>query len=223
MKYHKIAVYLVVLFIGLPISVNAGWVLYDDFNSGIIDPQKWSEDKSSADITVVNGRAQFVHKINFPNVSNYLVILQDPSNIFGIKAKVSIASCTGDVRTRIAANTGDVGANHVWAALQLQPGQDRIYTSAGLEGPPSTYTWINDLHYAQFQIPITVTGTTFDLTMEFSNDKITYEVDGLGKIAYKYAAPIDPRTNTFRAMGTRSTNGDGPCTVYFDDVYVFRP
>ena len=132
-------------------------------------------------------------------------------------------SAFGDVRTRIAANIGNVGENHVWTGFQLQPGEEKIYTNAGLEGPPPTYTWVNDLHYAQFQKPIVVTGTDINLTMAFSSDKITYEVEGRGKISYKHAKPIDPTTNTFRAIGTRSTNGDGPCTVYIDNVYVFRP
>ena len=223
MKFHKLFVCIVVLLIGLPISVHAGWDLYDDFNSGSIDPQKWSIKNSSADITVENGRAKFIHKIGIPNDSSYLTVLQDPANILGIKATVFIASCSGDVRTRVAANSGQVGENHVWTALQLQPSMERIYTSSGLEGPPPSYNWVNDLHYAQFKRPIVVTGTTFNLTLEFSSKKITYEVDGLGKIAYKYATPLDPTTNTFRAIGTRSTNGDGPCTVYFDDVYVYRP
>jgi len=223
MKIHKLAVCIVVLFFGLPISVNAGWDLYDDFNSGTIDPQKWSKDESSADITVDNGRAKFIHKNGIPNDSSYLYFNQNPANILGIKATVFIESCSGDVRTRVAAYSGKVGENHVWTSLQLQPDQDRIYTSAGLEGPPQTYTWVNDLHYAQFQKPIVVTGTAFDLTLEFSNDKITYEVDGLGKIAYKHATPIAPATEIFRGIGTRSSNGDGPCIVYFDDVYVLRP
>ena len=221
---RKLAIWIIALLtFTFATSSFAGWELYDDFNSGIFNPQKWSVGNPSADITVENGRAKFIHKSGIPNVSSYLTLIQDPVNILGIKATVFIASCTGDVRTRIAANIGNVGENHVWTGFQLQPGEEKIYTNAGLEGPPPTYTWVNDLHYAQFQKPIVVTGTDINLTMAFSNDKITYEVEGRGKISYKYATPIDPTTNTFRAIGTRSTNGDGPCTVYIDDVYVFRP
>jgi hypothetical protein len=223
MKFHRLFTIILVISMGLPVSAHAGWELYDDFNSGTLDPQKWSVDNSSADFTVENGRAKVIHKIGRPNDSSYLNLIQNPVNVLGIKATVFIASCTGDVRTRIAANIGNVGENHVWTGFQLQPGDERIYTNAGLEGPPPTYTWANDLHYAQFQEPIAVIGTNFNLTMKFSDDKITYEVDGLGKISYKYATPMDPTTNTFRGIGTRSTNGDGPCTVYIDDVYVYRP
>jgi hypothetical protein len=204
-------------------SSLAGWELYDDFSSEAIDTQKWNVDNSSADISAENGQAKFVHQSGHPNDSGYLLFNQDPGNIIGIKAKIFIDTCSGDVRARIAGYGGKVGENHIWSGLQLQPGDQRIYTNSGLEGPSPDYTWVEDLHYAHFQNPITVTGVSFDLTMEFSSDKITYEVDGLGKIAYKYATSIAAPDDLFRAIGTRSSNGDGPCTVYFDDVYVLRP
>jgi len=204
-------------------SSLAGWDLYDDFSSEVIDTQKWNVDNSSADISIENGQAKFVHQSGHPNDSGYLIFNQDPGNILGIKAKVFVESCSGDVRTRIAGYGGKVGENHVWSGLQLQPGDQRIYSSSGLEGPPPDYNWVQELHYAHFQNPITVIGVFFDLTMEFASDKIAYEVDGLGKIVYKYATSMAAADDLFRAIGTRSTNGDGPCTVYFDDVYVLRP
>jgi hypothetical protein len=204
-------------------SALAGWELYDDFSSGTIDTQRWDIDDSSANISVDNERAKFVHQSGHPNDSGYLLFNQDPENILGIKAKVFIESCSGDVRARIAGYGGKVGENHVWSGIQLEPGAQRIYTYAGLEGPPPTYTSVKDLHYAQFKSPITVTGVSFNFAMMFSSDKITYEGDGLGKIVYKYATSVEATDDFFRAIGTRSTNGDGPCTVYFDDVYVLRP
>ena len=204
-------------------SALAGWELYDNFSSSAIDTQRWSIDASSANISVVNGQAQFIHQSGHPNDSGYLIFNQNPENILGIKTDVVIESCSGDVRTRIAGYSGKVGENHVWSGLQLKPSNQIIYTSAGLEGPPPDYTWVQDLHYAEYRTPIAVTGVSFNLTMEFSNDKITYEVDGLGKIAYKYVTTIAPADDILKAIGTRSSNGDGPCTVYFDNVYVLRP
>lgn len=204
-------------------SALAGWELYDDFSTETIDTQKWGIDNSSATISVENGKAKFVHQSGNPNDSAYLYFSQDPEDILGIQAKIFIEACSGDVRARIAAYAGKEGENHVWSGLQLQPGDQRIYSSSGLEGPPPTYTWVKNLHYAHFQSPITVIGASFDLTMEFASDKITYEVDGLGKIVYKYATSVAAPDDFFRAIGTRSTNGEGPCTVYFDDVYVLRP
>ena len=204
-------------------SALAGWELYDNFSSGVIDPQRWDIDASSATISVVNQQAKFVHQSGHPNDSGYLLFNQDPGNILGIKVDVFIESCSGDVRARIAAHSGKVGENNVWTGLQLQPSEQRIYSSAGLEGPPPDYIWVQDLHYAHFERPITVTQVPYNINMLFSNDKIAYEVDGLGKITYKYENPIAPTDSNFKAIGTRSTNGDGPCTVFFDNVYVLRP
>lgn len=223
MKLHELVVYIVVLLTGLPISVNAGWELYDDFSTGAIDTQRWDIDNSSASIGVEGGQARFIHQINHPNDSSYLHFSQDPANILGIKTDVLITSCTGDVRARIAGYSGKVGTNHVFTSIQLQPENQTIYTSSGLEGPPPDYTWAQDLHYAHYQKPVDITGVSFNLTMVFESEKITYEVDGLGKIAYKYATAIAPPDNFFRGIGTRSTLGEGPCTVYFDNVYVLRP
>jgi hypothetical protein len=204
-------------------SVLAGWELYDNFSSGVIDPQRWNIDDSSANISVENEQAKFVHQSGHPNDSGYLLFNQDPGNILGIKADVFIESCSGDVRVRISGHSGKVGENNVWSGLQLQPSQQTIYCSAGVEGPPPDYIWLQDLHYAHFEKPITVTQVHYNINMLFSNDKITYEVDGLGKITYKHENPIAPTDSNFKAMGTRSTNGDGPCTVFFDNVYVLRP
>ena len=218
-----ILVLLTAIIFAFSTSALAGWELYDDFSSGSIDAGRWDVDDTSAAISVENGQAKFIHQNGNPNDSSYLFFNQTPSNIIGIKADVLIESCTGDVRARIAGYSGGVGENHVWSGLQLQPSQERIYTSAGLEGPPPNYTWVEDLHYAHYEKPISVAGVSFNLSMALSNDKITYEVDGRGKIVYKYASAIPPTGGDFKAIGTRSTNGDGPCTVYFDNVYILRP
>ncbi len=203
---------------------HAAWELYDDFNAGTdIDLTKWNKKATSGTISIENQQAKFVHAADHPNDSLYLLFNQNPDTISGIKATITVASCTGDVRARITGYGGKVGDDHVWSAVQLQDSMDRIYTSVGLEGPPPTYTWVKDLQYAQFQRPITVVGNTYVVSMLFFDDKIAYEVTNGGKIIYTYATEVDPATDFFRAIGTRSSNGDGPCTVYFDDVYVFRP
>jgi hypothetical protein len=204
-------------------SALAGWELYDNFSSGEISNERWSDYSPGATISVENEQAKFVHQSGHPSVLNVLKFNQTPENIIGIKADVLIESCTGDVRVRIDGHSAKMGEYHVWSGLQLQPSMERIYTLADLNGPPPDYIWVQDLHYAQYERPITVTGITFNLTMVFSNDKITYEVDGLGKITYKYATAVAPTGGTYKALGTRSTHGEGPCTVYFDNVYVLRP
>ena len=201
----------------------AGWELYDDFNSGQIVPEKWVFDDSSASITVENGRVKFVHQEGHPNDSSWLKIIQNPQTVMGIKAEITVASCEGDVRARVSGYSGKIGKNRIWSSIQLKANKQRIYSYASLEGPSPDYTWFGDLFWANYKDPIVVLGTPFILTMMFENDKISYEVDGLGKMTYRYSTPISPTDRFFRAIGTKSTNGDGPCTVYIDDVYVFRP
>lgn len=215
----------IILLLGNPMfSFAANWELYDDFSSGTIDPQKWHNQSTSVlTVTVENQRARFIHKIGYPNQSAWLRMVQNPENILGIKAAITIESCTGDVRTRIGGHGGVIGANHIYSSIQLQPGQERIFSSSGIEGPSPNYTWFYDLHYGQFQRPLNLISNSYVASMIFSNDGITYEIAGLGKIAYRYTTAVDPATSTWRAIGTRSNNGDGPCTVYVDDVYVLRP
>jgi hypothetical protein len=222
MKILKVFKMIFVLSLGLPVLAHAGWELYDNFDSQAIDQQKWWLGTGSAIISLENGRAKFVHQPNHPNQSTYLSIRQDPEGVVGVRAKVSFQSCTGDVRARIGGYPGMIGENNVWSGLQLQPSEERIYSNLGVESPPPTYTWLYDIWYGHFQKPIDIVGKTYDISILFLNDKILYEVVGLGKITYIYESQISPPSNSFKGIGTRSTNGDGPCTVYFDDVYVYR-
>jgi hypothetical protein len=100
------------------------------------------------------------------------------------------------------------------------PNEQKIHSSLGLL--LSSGAW-QSLHYAHYQNPITVTGISFNLTIVFSSEEVTYEVEGLGKITYKYPTAVVSPDDFFRGLGTRSALGQGPCTVYFDDVYVLRP
>jgi hypothetical protein len=216
--------YLIAFFLLFSTSGYPGWEIYDDFNSGTtINEQKWNIRDSSGLITIENQKAKFVHAQGHPNDSLYLIMNDNTDNIAGIKATVTVESCTGDVSARIGGYSGKVDENHIWSSLQLQDSMDRIYSSTGLEGPSPDYTWVQDLHYAQFKRPITIEGNTYTVSMLFSDEKITYEVIDGGKIEYIYPTAIQTSTDFFRAIGTRSSNGDGPCTVYFDDVYVYRP
>ncbi|MDB4442791.1 hypothetical protein N9219_05165 [bacterium] len=220
----SVSVFVVAIIFAFSTNALAGWEPYDDFSSPGIDWQRWSIDNSSATISVENEQAKFVHQSGHPGDSAYLNLIQNPETILGIKTDVFIESCTGDVRSRIRVLAGKMGENHVGSGLKLRTDQQVIYTGTSLEGPPPDYTFVETQHYAEFQTPIIdMIGVTFNLTMVFESYKITYEVDGLGKIVYKYATPVAPAEIQKKAIGTWSPNGDGPCTVYFDNVYVLRP
>ena len=216
----------VVLFCLFPVFISAAsadWQLYDDFNSGsTIDETKWNIDDSSGTISVEDGRAKFVHEAGHPNDSLYLNFAQYGSAIMGIKATVTVASCTGDVRARISGHLGFLDGDNLWTAIQLQAGETRIYNSISPEDP-QTYESDYDLHYSSYRSPIDILGQEFNLTMLFSNDKTTFEVEGLGKFTVRHQQTIPSSESDFRALGTRSTSGDGPCTVYFDNIYIYLP
>ena len=203
-------------------AVSADWTLYDDFESGTLDPTKWHVADNSGSISVENGRAKFVHDDGHPNDSLYLRMAQYGSAVMGIKATVTVASCTGDVRARIAGHLGFLEGHDLWSGIQVQAGRNRIFNSIALEHP-TTYDVPYDLHWSEYQGPLDVVGRAFNLKMLFSNDQTMFEVEGLGKFAVRHREPVPSSSSNFRAIGTRSSLGEGPCTVYYDDVYIYLP
>jgi hypothetical protein len=203
-----------------PLVQDGNWILYDDFSSGSIDPAKWSIDDSSATITIENGEAKFVHQAGNPNDSSWLSFVE-PGRILAVKAKIRVGTCGGDVRARIGGNIlDDSSGDIVWHALQLEDGRDRIYQYIEVE-ESGTYSTLHEVQYAEFETPIQVSGNTFYASVVFGLPFLQSTVDGYGTLMYK---PEDFTSNSvnapFMGIGTRSTNGDGPCTAYFDDVYV---
>jgi hypothetical protein len=80
-----------------------------------------------------------------------------------------------------------------------------------------------DYHWSNYQDPIGIVGQDFTLTMLFTNDTTVFEVEGLGKFTVRHQETLPSSQSYFRAIGTRSTLGQGPCTVYYDDVYIYLP
>jgi len=209
------------------------WILYDNFNSGVIDTNLWDINISSAAISVEGGRAKFVHSSGKANISSWLGFKVAPETIKGIKVKVTVESCSGDVRARIGCFIGKVigseGYDYVWDDLNLQASifSPRIYGNLSVNGPIPNLPYRYNLFYGEFIRPLVIIGNTFTITMTFSDNKVTYEVDDLGEIEYKLPEDLDQLTGAdynyyFKGIGTRSTNGDGPCVVYFDDVYILQ-
>ena len=202
------------------------WILYDNFNSRVIDTNRWTIDSSSADISIEGGRAKFVHIPGKPGDSAWLGIKIAPEKVRGIKVKVTVGDCTGDVRARIAGFIGKVEDKYAWDQLGLEGGIEspRVFGSLEMDWPPPNFPNYYQLFYGQFMRPLEIISHTFSITMTFSAQKVTYEVSGLGKIEHELPEDLSPTDDyyNFKGIGTRSTNGDGPCVVYFDDVYILR-
>jgi hypothetical protein len=199
------------------------WELYDDFESGVIDLDRWDIDidDSSATITIESGRAKFVHNPGFAESYSWLKFKKGVKKIRGIRATVEVESCTGDVRGRIAGWIGMVGDDYVWNQLALQGGLDRIFGRLSVKDratePPTT---LYHLFTGRFTEPKDLIRNTFTIAMVFSQKKLVYKASGLGKIIVKLPEALLPTDFRSKGIGTKSTNGDGPCVVYFDDVYV---
>lgn len=200
------------------------WRLYDDFNSGRIDPDRWTIDATSADISVVGKKVKFVHNPGHPGDSAWLGIKIAPEKLKGIRVKVRVKDCTGDVRARIGGFIGKWEDDYVFDELDLQGGigSPRIYGNLAGLGPPPDFPSLYNLFYGEFVRPVEIIGNTFTITMIFSRDEFSYEVSDLGEIEHELPDDLSPTDEHLKGIGTRSTNGDGPCVVYFDDVYILR-
>jgi len=200
------------------------WRLYDNFNSGVIDPDRWIVSESSGTISIENGMAKFEHVAGPPGASNLLIFNKKPGylkKIKGIRAKVMVESCTGDVRGQISGIIGKVGDDYVMDFMAVQAGLNQI--SNGLNVlQPATLDYLYDLFWGDFGYLGDILGNTYTITMIFSRKVMTYKVAGLGTIIFKLPQKLDPSDLFNRAISTRSNNGEGPCVVYFDDVYILK-
>lgn len=200
------------------------WQLYDDFNAASFDTNKWVIDDSSATISLEGGKAKFVHKEGFALDSSWLSIIDKPENVTGLKATITVASCSGDVRTRMAGFYGTIGSDLVWMSQSIRPYQETIKAGVSVNGTGPDYEWKYDLFYGNFQKPMTIIGVPFTLAAEFSPLYSVYSVNGVDELKYTYPAKLGAKDQSeiFTGIGTRSNSGTGTCTVYVDDVYILR-
>ncbi|MBT8367113.1 MAG: hypothetical protein KJP23_20670 [Deltaproteobacteria bacterium] len=222
MKKSIVITYIALLLSGFTAYAQTNWQLYDDFNSGQIDPNKWEIDDSSATITVENGRAKFEHQSGFANDSSYLLLIKNAKTIIGIKATVTVESCSGDVRARMASFIGKIGDDYVYTAHEIRADRDYISSSLPVLGPAPDYEYKYNYFWGYFKRPLDYTGTPFTMSMVLTKDHAEYGVEGQGELEFSFPNILSPTDDFFKGIGTRSISGNGTCTVYFDDVYILR-
>ncbi|KKL11912.1 hypothetical protein LCGC14_2541030, partial [marine sediment metagenome] len=129
----------------LPGTSFAGWVLYDNFNSGTINPAKWNIDNSSATITVVNGRVKFNHRTGTAGDSAWLSIKQNPRGVKGVRVDMFIVSSTGlDTRARIGTQPGFASnGKRLWQQWVANSSRRRLEGSVSVMD--SNWNWLQDL------------------------------------------------------------------------------
>lgn len=229
------------------VPAYAEWKLYDDFNSGIIDEDKWARSGGTADITIENGMVKFVHS-GPGSGSTWLLPNIDRQKIKGIKATIIFDSCTSDcspddecpkdVRGRIGSFIGTEKLNPEYFILTemcLEPyfenrNTPRLFGQVVRLDYPKGLAWVDTPYWGCFLhengiLPGDVMGVPYTFTMEWTRVGVKYEVEGGGKAQYRWEKTLnierirDPN-KAFVGIGTRSDSGSGPCTVYFDDVYL---
>lgn len=219
MKHRFIVITTILVVLSGPCSLfAAGWVLYDDFSSGALDDTKWKYGNPASTVSIENEQLKLEHKIGFPDQSGWVRVAQ-PENYKGIRATFRVESCTGDVRVRFGAQPGVTQNDILWTSFTIRTTTQTIDTYTG---------YVNSLvddQYAHFMKPQTIIGKTFTLSLFFpNNNEISYEVNDQGKITKKLETVFTPNADfAFLGVGTKSTNGDGPCVAYVDDIYVLEP
>jgi len=222
MKKSMVFTCIAMLLLVFPGYAQTDWQLYDDFNSGQIDPNKWEIDDSSATITVENGRAKFLHQAGHANDSSYLLITKSLRTIKGLRATIAIESCSGDVRARISSFIGKIGDDYVYTAHEIRADRDYISSSLSIIGPAPDYEYKKDFYWGYFKKPNVYIGSPFTMSMILSRNQASYGVEGQGELEFSFPNTLSVTDDFFKGIGTRSVSGVGTCTVYFDNIFILR-
>ena len=224
----KILYYLNLIFVSAVVLCSnvygeENWQLYDDFSSETIDQNKWTIDDSSAIITAENGQVTFAHQAGYANDSSWLEIADSPETIIGIKATVTVESCSGDVKARIGNFIGKLGSDIAWSTVEIRPNEESISADVSvLESAPS-YAYKYMYFDGNFKKPLDIIGVPFTLSTISSVSNARCLVEGQGELEYTFPINLGPLGNeSFTGIGTRSYSGNGECTVVIDDVYILR-
>ena len=201
------------------------WQLYDDFNLGTIDPNKWDLDDSSAIVTIENGRVKFMHQAGNASDSSWLTITDKPETIIGVKATITVDSCDGDVLSRIASIFGKLGASdNAFSEQAIRPDKEYISATVRILGPAPDYKYKSDYYWGHYKFPLGIIGVPFTMSTILSSSNAMYWVEDQGELEYSFLTNLEPleEGQKFFGLGTRSSSGIGECTVYFDDVYILK-
>lgn len=205
-----------------------GWKPYDNFEEPVIDSERWDQfpnDAADIYLDTVNGRVCFEQREPYlAETSSWLRVKKFGTRIRGIRADITVLdSCTGDVRGRLAGVISEVPTGEIFGQLALQGGLEpapRAWGNLGLQDPEVPGFW-EDLVWARFHQPLEIMGNTLTAEWTFSRDANVYYLTGYGRIHYVYPERIRIGGDRFLVgIGTRSSNGDGPCTVCFDNVWI---
>ncbi len=252
MKKAVLILVLVMLWAIPAYSQTYQWVKYDDFSSGVINPDKWTVDSSSAIITVEdigdgNMAVKFAHQPGYPGDSSWLYIKKNPVNVWGIKAKARIQNCqfvdaNKSMRARIAGYIGlsQDKTKYIWGQLVIDPFRNdtennpRIYSNIQVCNGEciGSDSWLGDIFFGNFWVGAgmmaeDLPGYWIPIQMEWTATQAKFKEGDEGTMIYKNPTDhkfvhITDPTKAVLGICSRSESGAGPCEVWFDDVYVLR-
>ena len=204
-----------------------GWKPYDDFEEPAIDLEKWIVRERTADIYLEDGKACFEYTgtSSPPEVSNWLIVNKYVDKLRGIRADITVEWCTGDVRGRFGGYIGEVPTGNIFGQLALQGGgmPPRAFGNLGVEEPAIPGSW-EEIMFARFKQPLDIIGNTFTAQMSFSRSAVLWYLEDYGQISFMYPeGPESYGDRFFLGIGTRTTNGDAPCKVCFDNAAGVLP
>lgn len=215
-----------VLALGLGPAWAEDWTLYDNFESGSIDPALWTVTTENGTVEIENGQLKVTHPAGISAVLNGLNFARDPEKILAVKFTVTMASVTNDLRARLHGWVGQVEGRPIKGAIQSRPNPNRNYHHVWLGEFSDPETWVIDLFWAYFRSPVQIIGQAYTQSMRFDPEDIRWSIDGLGEIQYndttggKVESLTDLTYTQDKFLGTRSYGTDSEGVVYFDDVYV---
>lgn len=204
-------------------DAQAGWVMYDKFNSGALDPNKWFivGNQDAGDIYVDSGKLIFVLNSGYAGTYLGIQLIDNPEQIQGIKFKINVISMENDARWKIDAGIGydSDSEKTINSQFGIKAGEYKFYYSVYYEGPVSdpisehtiysdsiignTYTLVNifgDLQAIKYRIK-----EVFSNTLKLKNEA--------------YTMLPHPMKN----IGMKSSSGVGSCIIEIDNVRVLLP
>lgn len=201
-----------------------GWKLYDDFEEPAIDLEKWVVRERTADIYLEPGRVCFEYTgtSSPPAISNWLIVNEYVDKLRGIRADVTVESCTGDVRGRLGGYIGEVPTGVIFGQLGLEGARipPRAFGNLGVEDLAIPGSW-DDIMYARFQETLDIIGYTHTVEMTFSKSAVAWYLEDYGMLSFVYPESLESYGDSFfLGIGTRTQNGDAPCKICFDNVYI---
>jgi hypothetical protein len=185
---------------------------------------------SAVTMSIDGDRVKFENRPNTAGATTWLQLIKNPECVKGIKVEITMGTdadptpLDGNFRVRIGNCAGAYGPqkDYTWNQLVLRnrlpaDGGDRVYAGMALQDPQNNWEWMYDVIYSQLNYPEEVDGNTYLLTMTLDREKgrVTYSVQGYGKVVYAIPEDIIPGWETFWGIGTRSDDAAGSGTVWF--------